>query len=278
MGTNCLPNDYYSVFKNVTKYSYVELTDLLKLNQLEDTPTGRYHLNNKAKVLDTDKFRENKEKLVRKNHNNYGIPQGSPISALFANIYMLDYDKRIHKLVLQYNGFYMRYSDDFIIVIPNVSENKMITIYSKIKCILNSIPNLKLQPEKTQFYSFADNSLENCGNKFDVKIDCSNRFVNFLGFTFDGKQIFIRDKTISKYYYRMYRKARTIVKSQGYSKYGNKISNKMIYKRYSIKGAYDKPGNFITYVNRAQRMFNNQKSINGKTKNHMQKIKKAIGK
>lgn len=70
MGTNCLPNDYYSVFKNVTKYSYVELTDLLKLNQLEDTPTGRYHLNNKAKVLDTDKFRENKEKpgRIRQQH------------------------------------------------------------------------------------------------------------------------------------------------------------------------------------------------------------------
>lgn len=278
MGTNCLPNDYYSVFKNVTKYSYVELTDLLELNQLEDTPTGRYHLNNKAKVLDTDKFRENKEKLVRKNQNIYGIPQGSPISALFANIYMLDCDKRIHELVLQYNGFYMRYSDDFIIVIPNVSENKMITIYSKIKYILNSVPNLKLQQEKTQFYSFINNSLENCGNKFGERADISNRFINFLGFTFDGQQIFIRDKTISKYYYRMYRKAKTIAKSHGYSKYGKKISNEMIYKRYSIKGAYDKPGNFITYVDRAQRMFNNQKSINAKTKNHMQKIKKAIGK
>lgn len=158
----------------------------------------------------------------------------------------------------------MRYSDDFIIVIPNVSENKMITIYSKIKYILNSIPNLKLQQEKTQFYSFINNSLKNCGNKFGERADISNRFINFLGFTFDGQQIFIRDKTISKYYYRMYRKAKTIAKSHGYSKYGKKISNEMIYKRYSIKGAYDKPGNFITYVDRAQRMFNNQKSINAK--------------
>jgi len=277
MGTNNLPDDYYAILKNVTKYSYVELTDLLEMNNLEDTPKGRKLLNNRARVLDIDEFRKSKKKLVKKNNKNYGIPQGSPISALFANIYMLDCDKMINELVCEYKGFYMRYSDDFIIVIPNVSEDKMKTIYAKIKNILNGIPNLKLQQEKTQFYSFIDNSLENCGNKFDEKADCSNRFINFLGFTFDGNQIFIRDKTISKYYYRMYRKARTIAKNHGYNKYGVKISNEKIYKRYSIKGAYDKPGNFITYVNRAQGEFNDQKSISQKTKNHMQKIKKAIG-
>ena len=271
-----LPNDYYAVYKNITKYSYTELTDLLELNGFEDTPSGRQRLNNKAKVLSTNEFKNNKKKLVKRNTNDYGIPQGAPLSALFANIYMLTCDKSINSLVHEYNGFYMRYSDDFIIVIPNVSENVMKNLYRSIKSNLESIPNLKLQQEKTQFYLYCNNKLENCGHKFDSNTDCSNRYINFLGFTFDGTQITIRDKTISKYYYRMYRKAKTIAKNHGYTKYGKRISNENIYNRYSIKGAYDKPGNFITYVNRAQREFDNQKSISQKTKKHMQKIKRAI--
>lgn len=276
--TDRLSADYYAVFKNVTKYSYVELTDLLALNNLENTPKGRKQLNNRAKVLSTDEFRKNRKNLVNKNSSNYGIPQGSPISALLANIYMLECDKAIRDLVLKYNGFYMRYSDDFMIAIPNVSVDTMKSIYANIRNILKDIPNLKLQPEKTQFYSYVLNNLNNCGLEFDTKTDCSNRFINFLGFTFDGAQISIRDKTISKYYYRMYRKAKTISKHYGYNRYGVKISNKEIYKLYSIKGAYTKPGNFITYANRAQRQFSEQKSISRSTRNHMQKIKKAIHK
>lgn len=272
-----LPDDYYAVFKNITKYSYVELTDLLKINNLDDTPRGRKYLNSKAKIISTEEFKNNK-KLIHKNPNNYGIPQGSPISALLANIYMLECDKTIHNYVLEHHGFYMRYSDDFIIVIPNVSTDKMKIIYTDIRSFLDNIPNLKLQPEKTQFYSFSSQKLTNCGIDFDSNIDCSNRFLNFLGFTFDGTTISIRDKTISKYYYRMYRKAKTIAKNHGYNKYGKKISNENIYKRYSFKGAYEKPGNFITYVKRAQRHFDGQKSINRSTANHMQKIKKAINK
>lgn len=34
---NMLPPDYYAVFKNITRYSIWELTELLKINDLEDT-------------------------------------------------------------------------------------------------------------------------------------------------------------------------------------------------------------------------------------------------
>ncbi|MGN1433499.1 MAG: hypothetical protein ACI4XI_07335, partial [Ruminococcus sp.] len=62
----------------------------------------------------------------------------------------------------------------------------------------------------------------------------------FLGFSFDGSKITIRSKTISKYYYRMYSKAKTITKNKGYTKNGKKISKENLYKRYSIRGAYCK--------------------------------------
>ena len=37
--------------------------------------------------------------------------------------------------------------------------------------------------------------------------------INYLGFLFDGKNIKIRPRAITKYYYRMRRKARTIGRS-----------------------------------------------------------------
>lgn len=70
----------------------------------------------------------------------------------------------------------------------------------------------------------------NCGNEFDNFADCSNRFMNYLGFTFDGCKVRIRSKTTTKYYYRMYSKAKTIAKNGGYSYKGRRISKKNLYK------------------------------------------------
>ena len=65
--------------------------------------------------------------MIVKNPNSYGIPQGSPISALLANVYMLDIDKKIYEIVTGHNGMYMRYSDDFIIILPDIEKTKALT-------------------------------------------------------------------------------------------------------------------------------------------------------
>ena len=57
-----LPDDLYAVYKNVTRFSYVELHDLLVLNGLEDTPKGRKEFNNRSheRALSPEEFRQNK--------------------------------------------------------------------------------------------------------------------------------------------------------------------------------------------------------------------------
>lgn len=79
----------------------------------------------------------------------------------------------------------------------------------------------------------------------------NHRTINFLGFSFDGYKIRIRSKTVSKYYYRMYRKAHNIAKMGGYTPDGKRITCENLYMTYSRKGAKKGPGNFLTYVDRA---------------------------
>lgn len=270
-----LPTDYYAVFKNITRYSTWDLTDLLALNELTDTRNDRCELNKKMKVLSSKLFNDNKSH-INKNSNAYGIPQGSAISALLANVYMLDCDRQLNELVKALNGFYMRYSDDFMIVLPNLDNENFLKSYSGIIKIIKSVPRLYLQPDKTQMFYYSGDSLINCGSSFDKQANCKSKFINFLGFTFDGSQVSIRDKTLSKYYYRMYRKAKTIADNDGYTSSGKHISCQNIYAKYSYKGSANPPGNFISYVQRAQKEYGDSEAIQRGTKHHMQKIKRAI--
>lgn len=275
LGCEQLPADHYSIFRSVTKYSSWELTDLLNLNGLEDTKEGRKDLNSKVRVISREQYKQNRSQ-IKKNVNPYGIPQGSPISAVLANVYMLEVDKTINDVVKSLGGLYMRYSDDFIIVLPLSTNFAIKEEFEKICNIIRYAPRLELEPSKTQYFSYSKGILVNCGSEFNAGADCSNKVINFLGFSFNGQKISIRPKTVSKYYYRMYRKATNIADAGWYTPTGKHISCENLYNRYSERGAYKKPGNFITYVVRAEKEFGSDEEIAKDTKRHMQKIRKAL--
>ena len=62
----------------------------------------------------------------------------------------------------------------------------------------------------------------------------------------------------------------------GYTAKGKHISCKNLYEKYSIRGAYRKKGNFLSYVNRARAEFGSSEAIDRDTKRHMQKIRHAL--
>lgn len=272
--TDKLPDDHYAVYKNITRYSTWELKDLLSINGLADTKEGRRKLYLQKTVLTKEQYNTNRSHICR-NNNSFGIPQGSPISALLANIYMIDVDEQINNIIKSANGLYMRYSDDFIIILPTEQCDAVLKV-NQIVSIITQTPGLTLQPEKTQFFSFVEGDLMNCGVLFNEKASLKKNHIDFLGFSFDGKSVKIRDKTTSKYYYRMHRKAKAISMSGGYTPAGKKISAKNLYKTYSIKGARGKKGNFMSYVERCEKEFPHEKNISQIKKRHMQKIRKAI--
>lgn len=283
-----LPKDHYKVFRSVTHYSTWELSDLLELNGLKDNRAGRRTLNSMLRVLTPEAYKANSNRNhITSNPNTFGIPQGSPISGLLANVYMLEVDKAVNDLVQEHNGLYMRYSDDFIVVLPDKGSTTL-QILKSVSSSFNGIPGLTLEPNKTQYFRYENTELENCGALFDVSPEEQKRFINFLGFTFDGKTVSIRMKTLGKYYYRMYSKVKTIRKSGNYSPKGKHISNKNLYALYSVKGAKGYQiaqrngklrwysGNFLSYVRRAEKEFGTCESIARGTKNHMAKIRRAL--
>lgn len=277
LNTNTLTDDYYAVFKNITHYSTWDLNDLLEINGLKNDKHGRHELNSKDSVLSLKQFKDNKNQYIHPNTQPYGIPQGSPISAVLANVYMLEADKTINDYVCEHGGLYIRYSDDFIIVLP-VEEQKFNKHYKWIKSFLASVEGVILSPEKTQLFKYSKESIKSCNSMFEEEILDGKNILNFLGFSFDGREVTIRDKTISKYYYRMYRKASTISDNGFISPAGNKISCRNLYDKYSVKGAKGEKGNFISYVYRANKVYNGKEPIGRSTKNHMFKIRRALNK
>ena len=118
LGVERLPQDYFSVFKNITRFSSRGWKDIVKAAGENIEERGvRKKINSKDTVLTKEQFQKSK-KDIKKNVSGVGVPQGSPISAVLSNIYMIEFDKYIKRYVASKSGIYMRYSDDFIIVLP----------------------------------------------------------------------------------------------------------------------------------------------------------------
>ena len=209
-------------------------------------------------------------KRIQKNMKDHQIPQGSSISAVLANIYMIEADKKINEYVVSLGGMYRRYSDDFIVVVPKIGQE--LSVFNRIIDIIHSVPNLQLEPSKTQIFEFSNNQIENVGKKLLENADTSKKVINFLGFTFDGGHVSVRSKTISKYYYRMYRKAKSIAKNPKLKGSDN------LYRRYSVHGADANPGNFFTYIKYAEEAFGKDELIYKDLQRHIPKIRKALKK
>lgn len=101
LNQNPLTDDYYKIYKSMTKYSYIEKADIIAY-LLDNNIESETSLKKCNSLLDKTEWKIVKKKLknkIIKNDKNYGIPQGSPLSGIFANIYMIDFDKYIKNYV-----------------------------------------------------------------------------------------------------------------------------------------------------------------------------------
>ena len=266
LGVERLPQDYFSVFKNITCFSSWGWKDIVKAAGENIEERGvRKKINSKDTVLTKEQFQKSK-KDIKKNVSGVGVPQGSPISAVLSNIYMIEFDKYIKRYVASKSGIYMRYSDDFIIVLPYERDAEIADFTSYIFFYVESMKGLiDLQKEKTSCYTYK--------NEVVYEGDQPSS-INYLGFLFDGKNIRIRPRAITKYYYRMRRKAHTIGRSNWTSTKSKHISAKELYSIYSRN---DEKQTFIDYARKAKGVLKlNDQEADALIKYHKRKIAMAI--
>lgn len=233
LGVDQLPIDHYKIFKVLTKFSVVDKDKLFAEFKLKRTANTK----DQIRICEPKDFRSR----VRDNQliqiPNQGIPQGSPISAILANIYMLDFDVKINEEVKRRGGVYFRYCDDILCIVP---EENMFDVEAFVSSEINSI-GLNLNSDKTDISRFALSKGE---------LIC-DKPINYLGFVFGGKNVYIRTSSISKYIRKakaaveLSRKSRDKINSERLRKGLDplKLYRKDLFKRYFHTGKT----NFIRY-------------------------------
>lgn len=266
-----IPNDYHCVLKNVLHYSYINMEDILGLSGLPCTRKGIEHLNKRKSVMSLKDFRKHKKRLIHK--ESRGIPQGSPLSGLLANIYLMEFDQWASSLTGEASGLYRRYCDDAIFVFPGEDTSLSRAIIEKI----DEIPGLESQEEKTGLFRYRKGVIAELSSNGEIKKQ--NAALSYLGFTFDGQAVRVKGPTIGRYYGRLYRSGRRVFRDRYPRRKKKRVQS--FYNAYSERGAClaresrgkGRPrGNFLTYIERAKKVFGVEE-LDRDTKMHMRKIK-----
>jgi len=184
-----LPDDHYKVFRAITRFSVV---DILKLNQELGWTKKRIKKEKPLRLCSAQEFRD-KITDVCINKKNYGIPQGSSMSAFLANMYMLEFDKQIKEAMEQRNGEYYRYSDDIFLATPknisiSVLENLLSTALEPIRLTAN-------EDKKETYFLREEHGIPTIRN---AKTG-NKKFLNYLGMAFDGRRVLLRHSSLAKY-------------------------------------------------------------------------------
>ena len=260
LGTKSLPKDHYAVFKSITNYSYFYYDNLRQRRRGNLNEKKIAHLKNRGKFQLFENYLdfEKSEIQVYKNQKKKdgvisGIPQGLPISAMLANLYMLPFDECIVEKLVEMKGcFYRRYSDDLVVIceINDIEETH--------KIILGEMEKIKLtiSTDKTEKFRFKtiNNKLE-CSKIRNDKL-IANSYLQYLGFDFYGHKTLIKSANVSRFYREM--KESIAMKSKRIIKVQQKdladeavVFKRKLYRLYSFRGIKSRelPGSKIVFNN-----------------------------
>ena len=265
LGTESLPKDHYNIYKSLTSFSKVDKEKIFtqfKIPKRNPKSTG------KKRICSIEDFRNIvRKKNFIKSNDTKGIPQGSALSGLLSNIYMLDFDEKMKLFAEKNSGKYYRYCDDMLIIIPLSSITpEDIEDFAEKSCTELSVT---LNKEKTVTCTF----LKRNGRLI------TDKTLQYLGFIFDGENIYLRSSSISRYHHKMKRgislaaktadKRNALRTKKGYLN-KNLYKNKL-YERYSFLGK----SNFVTYGQRAQNIMHS-KTIKKQVKSFWDRLRAKI--
>jgi RNA-directed DNA polymerase len=266
-GGGKLADDHYAVFRSITRYSWVDRKAVFKEFGISDSnprADGRLCICSPADFRN----RVRNKGLIQTNRQNFGIPQGSPMSAILSNIYMLDFDSDVMERVASVGGLYRRYCDDMLCVVPTEAASDIESyLMERIKDY-----KLTIQEAKTKRHHF-----ELSGGKL-----VSDSPLQYLGFLFDGSRTVLRTASISRYYKKM-RSGVTLaaLTMQRHNKlraiHDEPLEHKLYRRKLHIRYSYLGRHNFIAYALRAANQMN-EPAIKRQLRAHWRKLNRQIRK
>ncbi len=206
LGKTRLPEDHYAVFKQLTRQPTVSRDvafERLGYSKRDKKGVLRYVVARDEipqKLCSNGRFREevakrDKGKLIIPNPYSFGIPQGAPLSDLLANVYLLEFDATMSAYVKRKGGHYRRYSDDILIIVPGDGRAGRGAREFAERLMRRQGSRLEIKREKTSTACFALSGGQlTCRNVGSLK---NTQGLEYLGFRFDGRNIYIRNSTIS---------------------------------------------------------------------------------
>jgi hypothetical protein len=220
-----LPDEHFHVFKAITKYAVVDKEQVyerlghygVKRTTKGNRPVKGYltpYRDIPKQLCNGTEFRDKiagsgatkTKNIIKKNYKDYGIPQGAPISDLLANLYLLDFDVLVLRWARALGGIYFRYSDDILIVLPG---GKAVGLDFEER-VRNAIGNfgrqLSIKEEKSSVFVFTQDGERQ--RVVLVKGTKGRNGVEYLGFRYDGRLVYLRNSTVSNLYRKVTRAAR----------------------------------------------------------------------
>lgn len=262
LGISKLPLDHFKVYKSLTEFASVDKKELYKKLNLS-LNSRRLH-KKLDRLCDIETFREEVRKggLIYINKSKKGIPQGSPLSGMLSNIYMMNFDNLFSTKMKEINGHYFRYCDDMIFIFDD-SNDATLNIILKIFFEIEKM-NLKLNHKKTQKIVFKDGTV----NKNEPESFNFPSKLQYLGILYNGENIFLRETGLSKFHFKLRKAIR--MRSAHYRKLekNNKHNNNDIYLRtLHTRFTYIGNRNYLSYAFRVAKEFES-KNIKRQVRSH----------
>ena len=189
LGVSHLPSDHYRVFRAATRFAFVERDDV---NLLLRSHTGK-----RQRICEPNEFDAlfRKGGAIEKWERSVGVPQGNPIASVLSNMVLLEFDRVIHAMVEASGGFYRRYADDILVVVPGRLDE---TLLGAVTTGLRAY-GFELQDRKTAIF----------------EVDGPGRWprpLTYLGLQYDGESVRLTDASVSRFYRKVVRgvRARTV--------------------------------------------------------------------
>lgn len=235
-----LPPDHFAVYRAITQRRHVDRTALRQILG-RDIPRRRNPGN--RRVCSAEEFRRLVREHVSAPHAR-GIPQGSPISAVLANLYMLEVDRTLHSELTGLGASYRRYSDDILVI---CNPGQVHVVEAIIERSVRTV-RLEIKHSKTLRIAFrrgpsgmraAELPQFECSHAASSKVDASHtwkpRSLSYLGFEWDGVRMSIRSQTMARFLKKMTR-AVTAARLAAGKRSEVRIRRAKIYRQFSVLG------------------------------------------